>query len=220
MSGRKRISTRFIQRFVLARVRPHAIEVLSERFGGILAHEIFWWSEGDFEEISARAVHRHAFGTRLILSFASMSAALYRTLVGSNVAPAEATHIVAEIGRRTYARLWRIPWRLARLFTFHRFGRLAMTVRLFRFCPFGANDYEMRQHSSDDGRVNLDVPRCPIVAMYEELGIPHLCRALVCDLDFGLAREWNACLERRQTLDGDHECECDFRWKPLEEGAA
>lgn len=45
-------------------------------------------------------------------------------------------------------------------------------------------------------------------------GIPHLCRALVCDLDFGLANEWHARLERPQTLaEGDYQC--DFRWTPV-----
>ena len=208
-----------VEHFVIRRVRPHALTVLGERFGGILAHQIVWWTEGDFEEITARSVHHHAFGTRLILSFAAMSAALYRTLVASNVAPMEATHLAAEIGRRTYAPLWRIPWRLARLLAFGRAGRLAMTVRLFRFFPFGSDDYDMREHSFGDGRVCLDILRCPTVVLYEDLGIPHLCRALVCDLDFGLAKEWHARLERPQTLaEGDYQC--DFRWTPVStEGA-
>ena len=210
---------RLIERFVIGRVRPHALAVLSERFGGILAHQIVWWTEGDFQEITARSVPRRATGTRLILSFAAMSAALYRTLVASNVALLEATHLVAEIGRRTYAPLWRIPWRLARLLAFGRAGRLAMTVRLFRFFPFGTDDYDMRERSFGDGRVCLDILRCPTVALYEDLGIPHLCRALVCDLDFGLAKEWHARLERPQTLaEGDYQC--DFRWTPVStEGA-
>lgn len=213
------ILTPFIDRFVLRRVRPNALAVLGERFGGIIAHQIVWWTEGDFEEITSRSIRHHAAGTRLILSFAAMSAAMYRTLVASNIAPAEAQHLVAEIGRRTYAPLWRIPWRLARLFAFGHEARLAMTVRLFRFFPFGNEDYDMRERSFGDGRVCLDILRCPTVALYEDLGIPHLCRALVCDLDFGLAKEWHATLQRPQTLaEGDYQC--DFRWTPASpEGA-
>jgi len=75
----------------------------------ILAHQIVWWTEGDFEKITARSHHRRAAGTRLILSFATMSAALYRTLVASDVAPEEATHLVAEIGRRAAGVLSRCP---------------------------------------------------------------------------------------------------------------
>ena len=118
-----------------------------------------------------------------------------------------------------HAPLWRIPWRLARLLAFGRVARLAMTVRLFRFFPFGADDYDMHERSFGDGRVCLDILRCPTVALYEDLGIPHLCRALVCDLDFGLANEWHARLERPQTLaEGDYQC--DFRWTPVStEGA-
>jgi hypothetical protein len=173
--------------------------------------------EGDFEEIPARSVHHRVFGTRLIVSFAAMSAALFRTLVASNVAPMEAAYLAA--GRRTYAPLWRIPWRLARLLAFGRATRLAMTVRLFRFFPFGAGDYDMRERSFGNGRVCLDILRCPTVVLYEDLGIPHLCCALVCDLDFGLAKEWHARLERPQTIaEGDYQCDC--RWTPVStEGA-
>lgn len=56
--------------------------------------------------------------------------------------------------------------------------------------------YGMRQLSFPDGRVSLDAHRCPVIAYYEDLGIPHLCRSLVCDLDFALAREWDADLTR------------------------
>jgi hypothetical protein len=171
------ILTPFIDRFVLRRVRPHALSVFGERFGGIIAHQLLWWSEGDFEEITSRSIRHRAAGTRLILSFAAMSAAMHRTLVASNVAPAEAEHLVAEIGRRTYAPLWRIPWRLACFFAFGRESRLAMTVRLFRLFPFGTEDYDMRERSFGDGRVCLDILRCPTIALCEDLGIPHLCRA-------------------------------------------
>ena len=171
---------RLIERFVIGRVRPHALAVLSERFGWILAHQIMWWTEGDFEEITARSLHRRATGTRLILSFAAMSTALYRTLVASNLAPTEAAHLAAEIGRRTCAPLW----------------------RLFLFFPFGSDDYDMHGRSFGDGRVCLDIRRCPTVVLCEDLGISHLCRALVCDLDFGLARE------------------CHFRWTPLSTAGA
>ena len=61
--------------------------------------------------------------------------------------------------------------------------------------------------------------RCPTIALYEDLGIPHLCRALICDLDFGLAKEWHATLQRPQTLAGG-DYQCDFRWTPVStEGA-
>ena len=36
------VSTQLIQRFVIAHVGPHALTGLSERFGGILAHQIFF----------------------------------------------------------------------------------------------------------------------------------------------------------------------------------
>ena len=214
MNGIDRITTPLLRRFVSARVRPHVLAVITAKSGVIAAYQILCAADRRLREITQQKLDGCRTGARLILCFAAMSASLYRELIDSGIAPHEATQLVAEIGRRTYKPLWRIPWRLARLLTFDSVESLGMTVRLFRLFPFRSPDYDMRQLTFPDGRVSLDVRRCPAVVLFEQLQVPHLCRPLVCDLDFELAQEWRARLERRETLaDGDYEC--DFRWSPL-----
>ena len=214
MNALDRITNALLRRYVSARVRPHVVTVIGTTAGVIAAYQIVQAAERRLCEITQGSLNGLRIGARLILCFAAMSASLHRELVDRGIAPHEAIQLVAEIGRRTYKPLWQIPWRLARLLTQDSVECLGMTVKLFRLFPFRSPDYDMRQRTFPDGRVSLDVRRCPAVALFEQLQVPHLCRPLVCDLDFELAQVWRAQLERRETLaDGDYEC--DFRWSPL-----
>ena len=214
MNAFNRGTTALLRQYVSARVRPHVVAVIGAKAGVIAAHQVFWAADRRLRDITQQNLNGCRLGARLVLCFAAMSASIHRELIRSGVAPHDAIDLVAEIGRRTYKPLWRTASRLARFLTLGSVDSLGMTVRLFRLFPFRSPDYDMRQFTFPDGRVSLDVRRCPAVVLFEQLDMAHLCRPLVCDLDFELAGEWRAHLERRETLaDGDYEC--DFRWSPL-----
>ena len=186
-----------IDRFVLPVVSRHALPILKREYDCAAAHQILWHAWSAFGQIAARIPALRPPGTRIKLSLAAASAALHRAMVHLGSDEQRATRIAAEIGARTYRRVARIPWWLARLVTLDSIARLPLAMRLFGWIGFAG-----RQQSNGNGSVVMEVHRCPIARFYDDLGIAHLSRALVCDLEVAVADEWEADLTRTH-LGGD-----------------
>lgn len=179
------VATR-IDRFVLPVVSLHALDVLKREYGRTTAHQILWHSWDAFGQIARRIPARRPPAARLELSFAAASAALHRALISIGIEESHATTLVAEIATRSYRKLSRIPWWLARLVTMEAVPRLSVATRLFGWLSDGSS-YARRENVPENGSVTMDVHRCAALDLYHDLGIPHLSRPLVCDLELAVA---------------------------------
>lgn len=59
----------------------------------------------------------------------------------------------------------------------------------------------------------FEVHRCPVAEHFLKHDRSSVCVESFGNLDFPLARRWDATLERRLTIAGGAE-RCDFRWHP------
>jgi len=203
------IATR-IDRFVLPVVSRHALDVLKREYDSTAAHRILWRAWHAFGEISTRIPSRRRPATRVTLAFAAAWAALHRSIVHEGADEGRATAIVAEIGARSHRRLARLPWWLARLVTLDTVTRLAVGSRL---CGFIANGSSIarRLASPVNGSVT-DVNHCAALELYRDLGITHLSRSLMCNLELAVAEEWDAEVTRAHSMaNGDTRCHLHWR---------
>lgn len=197
--------------FVLPLVSRHALDVLKREYDCTAAHQILWYAWDAFAHIATRIPARRRPATRVALSFAAAWAALHQAIVRTGAEESRATAIVAEIGARSYRRLSLLPWWLARLVTLDTVTRLSVASRFFGWIADGSS-YARRESSPVTGSVTMEIHRCAALDLYREIGIPHLCRPLVCDLELAVAEEWNAELTRAHSLSGgDLHCQLHLR---------
>ena len=201
-----------IDRFVLPLISRHALRVLKREYDGTGAHQILWSAWDRFGAIAGRIPARRPPGTRVMLSFAAASAALHRAVLHTSGDESHATSVVAEIGANGYRELSRVPWWLGRLMTFDTVTRLSAAARLMRWLALAGPGYARQRTSPVDGSMNVQVHHCPAVELYRDLGIAHLSRPLVCDLERAAAEEWEAEITRARTIaDGHPGCEFHLR---------
>ena len=205
------IGTR-IDRVVLPHVSRHALDVLKREYDCMTAHQILWHAWNAYGPIIARVPSRRPPGTRMMLSFAAASAALHHAMLRSGAEESHATAVVAEIGKRSYRKLSRIPWWLARLMTLDSVARLSVATRLCHWFALAGPVYSRRHVSPDHKSLTLEIHRCSGLDLYRELGIAHLARPLVCDVEAAVADEWQATLTRTHGLiDGHAVCRHQMR---------
>lgn len=197
------IGTR-IDHVVLPHVSRHALDVLKREYDAVSAHQILWHAWDAFGPIVARVPVRRPPGTRIMLSLAAASAALHCAMMRSGAEESHATAVVAEIGRRCYRNLSRIPWWLGRLLTLDSIARLSVASRLSHLFGLVGPAYSLRTVSPSDGSLTLEIHRCSGLQLYRELGIAHLARPLVCDVESAIADEWQATMTRTHALSEGH----------------
>lgn len=130
----------------------------------------------------------------------------------------ETVQVAAEVGWAVYRKMARIPWLLSGVVSHNPRGRLAISTRMFRTFPFGSPAYLWRDKVASDGVVVFDCLRCPVAEYFAANKLGSLCVHTCCNLDFALAKEWGAELQRTGSIAGGAAI-CDFRWKtiPLQE---
>lgn len=151
-------------------------------------------------------------GGTLMLRLASLTAGFYQGLFLRVGDAAEARALTGEVTWRIYSKAGRLPWSLGGVGATSKVDRLRRATDVFRRFPFSPPAYEMVDvHSDDPAVVAFDVLRCPVAEYFVERGLGEVCVETWCNLDFPLAEQWGARLERdTQLASGDKRCE--FRW--------
>ncbi len=198
-------------RLIRAWLRRVAVPTLAPRFG----HEARAVVDEAFDRYERKRTTIPAepgLGGRLMTHGAAITIALYRTLRARGLSECEATQVTASVTGAVYERMAAVPWLVARLATGSTSMRLRVATSLFRRFPFAPPAYVMCDVPAERGTVAFDVRRCPVAEHFTAEGLPGLCIASWCNLDYPLATRWGADLERRGTLVGGAD-RCDFRWR-------
>jgi len=154
---------------------------------------------------------------RLMVELAEMTIDLSECLERRGLPEEKARELVARTTWSAYRRMGRVASWLARLGGPDAGGRLRRAIGIFRSWPFRPPAYAMRDVDGEPGVVAFDVVRCPVAEAFRRRSRIGLCRASWCDLDYPLARDWGASLERSTTL-VEGAKRCDFRWRALGSG--
>lgn len=164
-----------------------------------------------YERNTPEVALERTFGARLMVRLAALTLAFHEALVGQGVSAAEASRLTARATWVAYEKMALVPRALAALTTRDPRRRLERATRIFRWFPFGPPGYVMLDVEADPGVVAFDVRRCPVAEHFRKHDRASVCVESFCNLDFPLARQWDATLERRLTIAGGAE-RCDFRW--------
>jgi hypothetical protein len=148
-----------------------------------------------------------------VLRLAACTIALYAALLEKGEAPDAALPIVAGVGWAVYRRMGKIPWLLSLIVSRDLHKRLVISTKLFRQFPFGPSAYVWESKAASEGVVAFNCLRCPVAEHFAKVGLSDLCVQTFCALDFPLARDWSAVLERNSSIAAGAAV-CDFRWHP------
>lgn len=165
----------------------------------------------DYDAQSRALPQEESLAGKLMLRLAATTIAFYRALQRRGFGPEEARERTARGTWAVYEKMAAIPWALSRNAR-TSLARLERCISLFRRFPFGSPAYEIVDVRSDDEVIAFDVRRCPVAEYFSKHGLEGLCVQSFCNLDFPLAKEWSATLERTGTLVEGAPC-CDFRWR-------
>ena len=119
---------------------------------------------------------------------------------------------LASATRAAYRVMSSVPGLLSRLAGPDPTRRVRAATKVFRRFPFGPPSYVMEDVEDGERTVAFDVLRCPVAEYFDAASLNELCARSFCDLDYELAAEWGASLQRETTLArGDGAC--SFRWR-------
>jgi ubiquinone biosynthesis protein len=151
-------------------------------------------------------------GPALVLRLAACTAAIHAALMESGETHQDAILITADVGWAVYRWMGRIPWLLSGIISRNPRRRLALSTEIFRSFPFASPAYGWRNKPAPEGIVAFDCVRCPVAEYFAASGLSDLCVHTFCNLDFPLAKEWGAELERKSSIAAGAPI-CDFRWR-------
>jgi ubiquinone biosynthesis protein len=152
------------------------------------------------------------FGPRLVLHLAAITIAFHEALMDSERSNEVASQLVADVGWVVYRKMGAVTWMLSRIAGKDKFQRMRTATQIFRHFPFSSPAYQFREVAGEANVVAFDCVRCPAAQYFASKNKSALCVRTFCNLDFPLAKDWGAELERTGSIAGGAE-RCDFRWR-------
>ena len=211
-----RAAIRPLRPLLKAMLHPVARKALGEHMdrGGIQALLDCTWAAYPARLAAVDNTSALGIGPALVMRLAAATIALHDTLVEQGETHESAIRIAAEVGWAVYRRMARIPWLLSGVVSRDPGRRLLISTRVFRSFPFGPSAYVWRSRPAPEGIVAFDCLRCPVAEHFAKTGLSDLCVRTFCELDFPLARDWSAVLQRSGSIAGGAPV-CDFRWHAM-----
>ncbi len=152
------------------------------------------------------------FGPTIVLHLAAITVALHQTLTDSGRSDEAATELVVDVGWVVYRKMGAVAWMLSRTAGKDKFHRMRAATQMFRRFPFSSPAYQWKEVAAEATVVAFSCMRCPAAQYFASKNKSALCVRIFCNLDFQLAKDWGAELERTGSIAGGAE-RCDFRWR-------
>lgn len=152
------------------------------------------------------------FGPTQVLHLAAITIALHQALTDSGRGDEDATKIVVDVGWVVYRKMGAVAWMLSRAAGKDELDRMRAATQMFRRFPFSSPAYQWKEVAAEVNVVAFDCLRCPAAQYFLSRNRSALCVQTFCNLDFPLAKDWGAELERTGSIAGGAE-RCDFRWR-------
>lgn len=167
---------------------------------------------------AAPLVPKEGAGPTLVLHLAAITVAFHQALIDAGYGDELAVQLVTDVAWVVYRKMGACVWLLSRLAAKDPFKRIRIATRIFRRFPFGSPAYHWKEISTRPDTVAFDCTRCPAAEYFASRNRAELCVRTFCNLDFPLAKDWGAELERTGSIAGGAE-RCDFRWRVAHPGA-
>ncbi len=166
----------------------------------------------NYAEAAPAVPKGEGFGPTIVLHLAAITIALHQTLVDSGRSDEAAAQLVVDVGWVIYRKMGAVAWMLSRTVGKDEFRRMKAATQMFRRFPFSSPAYQWKEVAAEANVVAFNCERCPAAQYFASKNKSDLCVRTFCNLDFPLAKDWGAELERTGSIAGgaDH---CDFRWR-------
>ena len=146
-----------------------------------------------------------------MVHLSAVTIALYQALLAAGQSKEDATRLIYDMSWLVYTKMGEVPWALAGAFSHESYEKLRFATAAFRTFPFSAPSYRFQDMDASPGTVAFNCLKCPVAEYFCSHHLPELCVNTWCQLDYPLARQWGAELERIGTIAGGAPV-CDFRW--------
>lgn len=191
---------------------PYAWQVLTGHYPDAQVKEILGRTWMRYLDLEPSIPHQKTFGARFTVHAAAAIIALYEALTAVGQTKDGATDLIYQIAWEVYTVMGDLPWFVSGTFTQDGLKRLKLATDAFRSFPFGSPAYLWQDVDAGEGVVAFDCLRCPVAEYFASHNLSELCMKTFCNLDFPLAEQWGAKLERTGTL-ASGAPRCDFRWR-------
>jgi len=171
--------------------------------------EAVWHS---YAESAPSVPKGEGFGPTQVLHLAAITIALHQALMDSGRSDEAATQIVVDVGWVVYRKMGAVAWMLSRATGKDKLDRMRAATQMFKRFPFSSPAYQWKEVAAETNVVAFDCLRCPAAQYFSSKNRSALCVQTFCNLDFPLAKDWGAELERTGSIAGGAE-RCDFRWR-------
>jgi ubiquinone biosynthesis protein len=168
------------------------------------------WS--GYAELAPSVPKDEGFGPTQVLHLAAITIALHQALIDSGRTHEAAAQLVEDVGWVVYRKMGAVAWILSRAAGKDKFQRMRAATQIFRRFPFSSPAYQWTEVVSTANVVAFDCVRCPVAQYFASKNNAALCVRTFCNLDFPLAKDWEAELERTGSIASGAE-RCDFRWR-------
>jgi len=197
-------------------INPYAYKILADVYDDAQVDEILdrvWVRYLDLEPSIAQ---QKTLGAQFTTHAAAAIIALYETLIAMGQSKESATQLIYQVAWEVYTVMGDLPWFIGGTFTQNGFKRLKLATDAFRSFPFGSPAYLWQDVDAGESVVGFDCLRCPVAEYFASHNLSELCVQTFCNLDFPLAEQWGAVLERTGTI-ASGASHCDFRWRVVSE---
>jgi ubiquinone biosynthesis protein len=150
-------------------------------------------------------------GGYVTVHLAALSTAFYQELTARGQSEESTAKMFYDIAWKVYVKMGKLSWWLAGWGNRNVYSRLLKTTQLFRAFPFNSPSYKWKDVHMAGDVVGFDCLKCPVAEYFQSKGLSKFCTQTWCSLDYPLAEQWHAKLERTGSIAGGAD-KCDFRW--------
>ncbi len=165
-----------------------------------------------YADLAPALPSQETVGARLMVHLSAVTIALYQALLAAGQSKEGATSLIYEMAWLVYTKMGEVPSALAGFFSQDAYEKVRFATTAFRQFPFSAPSYQWQDVDAAPGVVAFNCLACPVAEYFRSHNLSELCVNTWCKLDYPLARQWGAELQRTGTIAGGARM-CDFRWQ-------
>ncbi len=197
---------------------PRAHSAMIHAYSDREADEILASTWARYAAHASEVPSQPSLGARWMVHLSALTIAMYEALLAAGQSAAGATEIVYDMAWLVYTQMGAVPWAMAGAFNRDDHDKLRFSTALFRQFPFDSPAYLWQDVEAETSVVAFNCLKCPVAEHFIAHNLSDLCVNTWCKLDYPLARQWGAELQRTGTIACGAKV-CDFRWQTMTSAA-
>jgi ubiquinone biosynthesis protein len=165
-----------------------------------------------YADLAPALPSQETVGARFMVHLSAVTIALYQALLAAGQSKEGATSLIYEMAWSVYTKMGEVPWTIAGFLSQDAYEKVRFATTAFRQFPFSAPSYKWQDVDAAPEVVAFNCLTCPVAEYFRSHHLSELCVDTWCKLDYPLARQWGAELQRTGTIAGGASV-CDFRWQ-------